>query len=402
MPSLLYRSAPYTVPKRVVRSAGSSTRGVAAAQPAAQRGGCALIPKPEVKEEPEEASQAALRWSTSAERSSPQRRPRGLPAAGGVSVDERQGRARARHGDRHVHPRLRKPLVDLTDGEADQRLVKDEPVDEPDERVKQEVVTDDMYNFHRRDLGDFSTSPSFLERIVMECLPLYRVITGVSVVSSCSTSFWHDRLASLLLRRRSSTLSFGWSSTSLHASQDQRRMASPAAPRFSSHKAYRLLSSVHPHNVSSCRSWALHLPLKLRIFAYLADIDRLSTRSNLFYKSCAPSDVCAACPSVETGRHLFFGCCLAKETWGSLHVTIPAKGFSIWDLSVHLSAPASLWHACIAAILWALWKAQNDLVFNANTATSSIERLAGHRGFVNCWPRGETEMRIWKFWFKSI
>jgi hypothetical protein len=39
-----------------------------------------------------------------------------------------------------------KPLVDLTDdGEAGPSgLVKDEP----DERVKQEVVTDDMYNFH--------------------------------------------------------------------------------------------------------------------------------------------------------------------------------------------------------------------------------------------------------------
>jgi hypothetical protein len=27
--------------------------------------------------------------------------------------------------------------------------VKDEPVDQPDEHGKQEVVTDDMYNFHR-------------------------------------------------------------------------------------------------------------------------------------------------------------------------------------------------------------------------------------------------------------
>jgi hypothetical protein len=27
--------------------------------------------------------------------------------------------------------------------------VKDEPIDEPNERGKQEVVTDDMYNFHQ-------------------------------------------------------------------------------------------------------------------------------------------------------------------------------------------------------------------------------------------------------------
>jgi hypothetical protein len=42
--------------------------------------------------------------------------------------------------------------VDLTDdGEAGPSgLVKDEPVDEPvDERGKQEVVTDEMYNFQQ-------------------------------------------------------------------------------------------------------------------------------------------------------------------------------------------------------------------------------------------------------------
>jgi hypothetical protein len=40
-----------------------------------------------------------------------------------------------------------KPLVDLTDnGEVGPSgLVKDEP----DERVKQEVITNDMYNFHQ-------------------------------------------------------------------------------------------------------------------------------------------------------------------------------------------------------------------------------------------------------------
>jgi hypothetical protein len=44
-----------------------------------------------------------------------------------------------------------KPLVDLTDdGEAGPSgVVKDEPVDEPDERGKQDVVVDDMYNFHQ-------------------------------------------------------------------------------------------------------------------------------------------------------------------------------------------------------------------------------------------------------------
>jgi hypothetical protein len=81
---------------------------------------------------------------------------------------------------------------------------------------------------------------------------------------------------------------------------DLRHMASPASPRFSTRQAYRLLSPVHPPDPSSGISWSLRLPSKVKMFAYLADIDRLSSRTNLFAKSCAPSAVCAACPAVET------------------------------------------------------------------------------------------------------
>jgi hypothetical protein len=43
------------------------------------------------------------------------------------------------------------PLVDLTnDGDAGPSgAVKDEPIDEPDEHDKQDVIDDAMYNFHR-------------------------------------------------------------------------------------------------------------------------------------------------------------------------------------------------------------------------------------------------------------
>jgi hypothetical protein len=114
--------------------------------------------------------------------------------------------------------------------------------------------------------------------------------------------------------------------TQLREGPDLRSIASPAASRFSSREAYRLLSPIHPRDVSACRSWALRLPAKLRIFAYLTDIDRLSTRANLFYKSCA------ACLEVETRRHLFFNCYLARETWTCLLVRIPLGSFSILEL----------------------------------------------------------------------
>ncbi|KAK1696071.1 hypothetical protein QYE76_012768 [Lolium multiflorum] len=123
-PSSSYRSAPYTVPKREVKEEPATpvnTRrgGSGSGRQQGRRGGALLIPKPEVKEEPEEASKAALLAEGD------------LDAAIAMSIRDSG-----------------KPLVDLTDdGEAGPSgLVKDEPVDE---RVKQEVVTDDMYNFQQ-------------------------------------------------------------------------------------------------------------------------------------------------------------------------------------------------------------------------------------------------------------
>ncbi|KAK1684812.1 hypothetical protein QYE76_045660 [Lolium multiflorum] len=93
-----------------------------------------------------------------------------------------------------------------------------------------------------------------------------------------------------------------------------------------------MLSPPRPRDESASITWALHLPSKLKIFAYLLDIDRLSTRANLFYKHCAPSELCASCPAAETGRHLFFDCSLTASVWTRLEVSIPDGQFSIWDI----------------------------------------------------------------------
>jgi hypothetical protein len=92
--------------------------------------------------------------------------------------------------------------------------------------------------------------------------------------------------------------------TSLGPSQDRRSIDSPSTPRLCSREAYNMLSPPCPRDASVCVAWSLRLPSKLKIFAYLADIDHLSTRANLFYKNCAPSDICVACSAMEIGRHL--------------------------------------------------------------------------------------------------
>ncbi|KAK1699148.1 hypothetical protein QYE76_015845 [Lolium multiflorum] len=137
------------------------------------------------------------------------------------------------------------------------------------------------------------------------------------------------------------------SSTTLSDGKDLRFIDSPSTTPFSTREAYRMLSPSHATDVSACTSWGLRLPSKVRIFSYLADIDRLSTRANLFYKGCAPSVVCAACPMQETGRHLFLDCSIATEVWGCLRTPIPADDFSIWDLPPpHDGSPCLACGAC--------------------------------------------------------
>jgi hypothetical protein len=100
-------------------------------------------------------------------------------------------------------------------------------------------------------------------------------------------------------------------STVLRDGWDRRFINFPSMPAFSSREAYMALSPAHPIDASAEIAWASCLLAKVKIFSYLADIDRLSTRNNLHLKNCAPSAICAACTQVETGRHLFFDCGLA-------------------------------------------------------------------------------------------
>ncbi|KAK1663178.1 hypothetical protein QYE76_051337 [Lolium multiflorum] len=124
------------------------------------------------------------------------------------------------------------------------------------------------------------------------------------------------------------------------------------------------LSLARPLDVSACATWSLRIPTEVKIFVYLADIDRLSTRVNLFHKSCTPSDICDACSFFETGRHRFFDChLLAAVVWSRLDVPMPTGSFSLWDLPAPAPVTLSTWRFGLATILWPIWKSRNDLDF---------------------------------------
>ncbi|KAK1698422.1 hypothetical protein QYE76_015119 [Lolium multiflorum] len=110
---------------------------------------------------------------------------------------------------------------------------------------------------------------------------------------------------------------------SLGPGTDRRFIDSPRKGNFCSREAYIMMSPPHPPDASACVAWSLRLPSKLKIFAYLADIDRL-------------------------------------------------RRFSIWELPAPLGVATATWYFGVVAIMWSIWKTRNDLVFNGNTATPSF------------------------------
>ena len=283
---------------------------------------------------------------------------------------------------------------------------------------------------YNRDLGDVSASPSYLEKILHHCLDTYRSITTCDVRDGRHTSFWLDRwvdgvqlstrfpaIFSHCLRPNLSVaaacsggLSFRprlsavaeaelpvvlaiIAGTSLVDAEDCRSMAWGVRAPFSSRAAYAATAPVGTQDGSAITSWGMRAPAKIRIFCLLADCDRLNTRSNLHFKNCAPSPLCASCGEIETTRHLLFDCATAADTWSRLGCDT-ASSRSIWDIPSPTGTRDGAWELCSAAILWQLWKARNDRVFNAvSTSSSEILRRAAddivlwsHRVPISCRP----------------
>jgi hypothetical protein len=264
-----------------------------------------------------------------------------------------------------------------------------------------------------QDLGDVSSTPTFLERIVSHCLPLYRSLTRCSVHNGLHTSLWFDHWTpegalytlfpalfshctrphvsihsaishGIPLRPRLSAAAAAELSTvqsllvslTLDQHPDTRSMAWGDTLQISSRAIYRVLATGGRLDSSAITCWGTRLPSKIKIFCYLADIDRVSTRVNLLAKGCGTSDTCASCSCPEDSRHIFFDCSVASDVWRLLGVT-PVPGSSIWDLRCPIVLPPQVWRLTIAAILWSLWKARNSVVFdNKPTLLPAILRRA--------------------------
>ncbi|KAK8994730.1 hypothetical protein V6N11_045803 [Hibiscus sabdariffa] len=121
--------------------------------------------------------------------------------------------------------------------------------------------------------------------------------------------------------------------------------------------------------------WSLRVPQRLRIFLWLTLKGRLMTNAERFRRSLCSHTICPCCQSTdESVLHVLHDCSHALEVWNRLippmgNASFYSGGIIDWlhsnvtrnELHPICGLP---WQVLFVSIIWQLWKARNDLVFN--------------------------------------
>jgi hypothetical protein len=115
--------------------------------------------------------------------------------------------------------------------------------------------------------------------------------------------------------------------------------------------------------------WKLQVPPRIHIFLWLLTKNKILTRDNLVKMKKLDDVTCLFCTKLETVRHFFFECCVAKNIWETISKLI---GFCVGN---DFEFVAKLWlndkkykhvNVLTAVVLWILWKTRNNLCFQVS------------------------------------
>ncbi|KAG8086542.1 hypothetical protein GUJ93_ZPchr0010g7976 [Zizania palustris] len=116
--------------------------------------------------------------------------------------------------------------------------------------------------------------------------------------------------------------------------------------------------------------WDLKVPLKVKVFLWLASRNKILTKDNLLKKGWkGGSKQCFFCGSDETVQHLFLECVVAKFIWRVISMCFNIGPFVTLE---------HMWHdwfgrlrrdsrhvvgVGLAAVIWSIWRCRNDICF---------------------------------------
>jgi hypothetical protein len=250
-----------------------------------------------------------------------------------------------------------------------------------------------------------SDSHSFLWKIINDELNAYRSITYVQIRDGSSTSFWFDHwlpsgpictshaalfshtvrpnlsvqcvfqqgldlclrpqltnAASAQLEELLSCLQ----EVTLGGGADICLLKTTGRP-FTTRDAYAALDAAQgSQDYHSIRIWAVRVPNKVKIFAWLYFKNMLSTRANLYAKHVLDDNQCQRCVhGIEDKHHTFFQCATSNAVWRTLgfYGVSFLRDEDIWDFATPPQLDERLWPFVLLTILWRLWEARNGEIF---------------------------------------
>lgn len=123
----------------------------------------------------------------------------------------------------------------------------------------------------------------------------------------------------------------------------------------------------------------MQLPLKVKIFLWMAIHDRIQCGVQLKKKQWSGPEACFTCDNQETSDHILFQCSIAVYLWSFLRECLgwPCSPTSCSSLFLEIlnnfrGKKQQVTLFLCAGALWTIWKARNDVVFNKKTVTSPL------------------------------
>ena len=289
-----------------------------------------------------------------------------------------------------------------------------------------------------------NSSGSYLASLVNDELQRYRSVTSVMIGDGKHTSFWHDcwltesSLANTfpalfshcvhdkgtvsailasgvqpLLRPRLTRAAHNelqmlndyLAPISLQDTPDS-RLLETTKKEFTISGAYRVLHGLAPLTDAS-RIWSTKVPTKIKFFAWLLYHGRLNTRAHLFHRNIKPlhESWCERCHGVlETDEHLFKGCHVPQEIWACLHFSIQNDSFRRpWQIDLPNTLPETISVDMLLILLWHIWKARNELVFDRHdlSPTEIIRKTLRDIDAWSCrYKRLRPDVFVWREWLQ--
>jgi len=112
--------------------------------------------------------------------------------------------------------------------------------------------------------------------------------------------------------------------------------------------------------------WKTKLPLKIKVFLWQLSHNKLQSAVALKKRGWKGDPYCCLCGRLETTKHIFFSCSLARFVWSGVGLafsrdTIPKSldDLQVGGIVVFFKTNMRLGFIMFAGFAWALWKARN-------------------------------------------